>query len=279
MDNNEKQKDLNIEELKTLKSISEKSNILYIYHKKFTDGTHSKVFLVNDEFLIKINDKLTIAAEKEFFELNTNDYFQKIVFCDEDINYIVYKFIHGTIMGNNLIEENFLNTLKKIIDEYKEYDGSGYGYLHEEKESWIEFLAEECMWGKETINDKLSLKDYQYVIESLETLKEYKFNKKLLHGDFGTHNFVILNNKLVGIIDPQPVIGDPIYDYIFAIFSSTKVAKSIGLEGIFKITNEPKEKIKSMIIIILYTRIARCIRHHIEDLDDYLALWDKAAKL
>ena len=52
-----------------------------------------------------------------------------------------------------------------------------------------------------------------------QIVDKYKFTKKLMHGDFGLHNMLFLNGELVGIIDPQPLIGDALYDLIFCLLS------------------------------------------------------------
>jgi len=42
----------------------------------------------------------------------------------------------------------------------------------------------------------------------------------LLHGDCGVHNFIFNDNQLSGVIDPSPITGDPLYDFIYAFCSS-----------------------------------------------------------
>ena len=103
---------------------------------------------------------------------------------------------------------------------------------------------------------------------------KYEFYKKLMHGDFGIHNMLFLDNELTGIIDPQPLIGDPLYDFIFFIFSASKISLLININDIYNlIPNEPKEKINAMITIILFGRIARCIKYNLKDLDYFISLW------
>ena len=108
----------------------------------------------------------------------------------------------------------------------------------------------------------------------MEILEKYPFEKKLLHGDFGTHNFIQDNGKLVGVIDPMPVIGDYLYDLLFAIVSNVNILSSVTLEDLYTLVNEPSEKIKAMLTIVLYCRISRCLKYHPDDLDTYMNFWN-----
>jgi streptomycin 6-kinase len=106
-------------------------------------------------------------------------------------------------------------------------------------------------------------------------LEKYPFDKKLLHGDFGTHNFIQEDGKLVGVIDPMPVIGDYLYDLLFAVVSNVDILSSVSLEDLYNLVNEPPEKIKAMLTIVLYCRISRCLKYHPEDIEIYMEYWNK----
>ena len=63
------------------------------------------------------------------------------------------------------------------------------------------------------------------------------------------------NNGLVGIIDPQPIAGDCIYDYIFFIFSDLIFCKDMTMSQLYEeLKDEPDEKINALVILILYIR-------------------------
>ena len=157
--------------------------------------------------------------------------------------------------------------------QYKNYTGYGFGYLNEKFESWSKFLDDEIKYSSLTVNPYIP--DNSNVYKCINILEKYPFDKKLLHGDFGTHNFVKENGKLIGVIDPMPIIGDPLYDLLFAIVSNKDILKNITLEKIYSLANEPKEKINAMLTIVLYSRIARCIKYQPQDIDTYLNYWNK----
>jgi len=112
----------------------------------------------------------------------------------------------------------------------------------------------------------------------INILEKYPFNKKLLHGDFGTHNFIQENGKLVGVIDPMPVIGDYLYDLLFAIVSNVNILSSVSLDEIYSLVDEPQEKIKALLTIVLYCRISRCLKYNPQDIDAYMEVWEKINK-
>lgn len=271
MNNIEKEVDKEI-----IETILDVLNIEYEKHKYFNNGASSRVILLNDKYLIKQNSKNILRAEVEFLTLNNSNMFQKIIYFDPNYKFVVYKFISGDTMKNVEDVEDTLQKIIKIASNYHEYKKEGYGYLNEEVETWSQFLEDE-------INDSsLNLQEYitekTVVNNSIKNLEKYPFNKKLLHGDFGTHNFIKENGKLVGVIDPMPVIGDYLYDLLFAIVSNVQILSKLSIEKLYEIINEPKEKIKSMLIIVLYSRISRCLKYHPQDINIYMSYWNKIIK-
>ena len=146
--------------------------------------------------------------------------------------------------------------------------------MFEENKSWREFLEFELNEKKDYALEILKLEDYEKVIKEIEKIDKYKFNKKLMHGDFGLHNMLFFNKKLVGIIDPQPLIGDLVYDFIFCVFSNSKIAKIDIILNIYQLFDyEPKEKLDAMILFVLFCRIARCVKYKLKDLSYFVNLW------
>jgi hypothetical protein len=113
------------------------------------------------------------------------------------------------------------------------------------------------------------------VYEAISTLEKYPFQKKLLHGDFGTHNFIKYQDKFNGVIDSCPAIGDPTYDLIFALVSNVTLLPRVPIEYLFEIIDEPHEKISALLMVILFCRLGRCLKHHKQDFDDYVDYWYK----
>lgn len=112
----------------------------------------------------------------------------------------------------------------------------------------------------------------------INKLDKYSFTKKVLHGDFGTHNFIQRDGLLVGVIDPQTVLGDALYDTLFAIVSNVDILQTITLENLYSLIKEEKEKIYCMLVVVLYSRISRCLKYHKEDIDIYMRFYNSLIK-
>lgn len=198
--------------------------------------------------------------------------FQKIIYIHPKYEFVVYKFINGETMKQVKNVDDTIKKLLNIIKTYNNFNGDGFGYLNEETSSWTRFLKDEITYS--SFNLTQYIPDKKIVNQCVEVLENYSFEKKLLHGDFGTHNFIQENGKLVGVIDPMPVIGDSLYDFLFAIVSNVDTLSKISLEKLYDLTGEPKEKIKAMLTIVLYCRISRCLKYHPNDIDIYINFWN-----
>lgn len=241
-------------------------NVKYEKHKYFNDGAVSRVILLNDKYLIKQNKNL--LSEIEFFKHNNIDMFQKLLYVEPNNTYLVYSFVEGKPMNDVSDPLDTINKVLKVTSSYTTYNKEGYGYFLQLVDSWDSFLRSEIEHSSRNTKDYIS--NPSLVNKCLDSLKKYKFTKKVIHGDFGTHNFIEKDGKLVGFIDPDTVIGDPLYDTLFAIVSNVDILQTITLESLYDLINEEKEKIYSMLVITLFSRISRCLKYHKEDIDIYM---------
>lgn len=245
----------------------------YLTHKYFNDGTQSRVILLNNKFLIKQNTEKAIRAEVEFLLLSKIDKFQKILYVDPTYQFAVYEFIEGDVMKSVDDIDDLISNIVFITTHYKFYNHDGFGYLGEEFNSWSEFLDSEVTYSSSNLSNYIS--DNRLVFNCINDLEKYKFNKRLLHGDFGTHNFIKQNGKFVGAIDPMPVIGDYLYDLFSAVFSNAGIVSKLSLEEILNLVDEPRDKMIDMIVVVLYIRISRCLKYHPGDIGVYMRVWDE----
>ena len=259
-------------------------NIEYDFHKYFTDGaSESTVLLLNNKYLIKQNVKSVLESETKFLKQNTSDLLQKIIYIDPDFKFVIYEFIPGEAMKHVDNPEDTIAKIITTVSNYKSYDKEGFGYFDEKVNSWSEFLESEINHSSSNIENNFSLSQIPSKEKSLENIKileKYPFTKKLLHGDFGTHNFIKSpeTGLLVGIIDPMTVIGDPLYDILFAFASNVQILETLSLNKICELTNEPKEKVVTLLSIVIYSRISRCLKYHPKDFPIYLKWWNEIIK-
>lgn len=261
----------NIKDEEIVKDILSILDIPYECHKYFNDGASSRVILLNNQYLIKQNTKPILQAEIEFLKLNTSKYFQQIVYVKPNFEFVVYNFISGDVMYKVDDVKDTIDKILKICSSYSNYTKSGFGYLNEEVDSWSCFLKDELKYCSANTHEYIP--NIDILNNCVNILEKYPFDKKLLHGDFGIHNFIKKDGKLIGVIDPMPVIGDSLYDILFALVSNTDILSTITLEDIYSLISEPKEKIKALLTIVLYSRISRCLKYHPQDIDIYMNFW------
>lgn len=254
-----------------IKEVIKLLNLNYENHKYFNDGACSKVILLNNKYLIKQNNPTLLKGEIEFLSLNKQDLLQKIIYVHPNYEYAVYDFIKGNTMKRVVSVDDTIIKLVEIVNNYKEYNKGKYGYFEEQVDSWNEFLLEEINSSNKNLKEYIP--NNSFVIECANELEKYSFSKKLLHGDFGTHNFIEKDNKLVGIIDPEPVLGDSLYDILFAFVSNVDILKNITLKRLETLLNDDIRKVYAMFVIVLYSRISRCLKYHKEDIDIYMNYW------
>ncbi|MFI3260829.1 MAG: phosphotransferase [bacterium] len=235
--------------------------------KEFTGGTNSKVLLLNDTYLIKINEPNQIKAEKLFVEVNDSEYFQKMVYMSKDSSYIVYKFIPGDIKSVVTNSEIVIKEIKKIAESFNAVETEYYGYVINPNKSWFNFLREEVEHSSLNVGEFL---DKNIALDAVKELEKYSFTKRMIHGDFGLHNFIFENDKLIGVIDPQSVIGDNLYDIMFAIVSNPSILSNLDIEEIANIIEEDYNKVLNMFKIVFFCRVSRCLKHHKEDFEYYM---------
>lgn len=257
-----------------LKEVEDFLKIKITKTKNLKGTTNSTILLLNDQYVLKIDDPMYIKETISFLENCKSSAFTKLLYSNKEKNFIVYQYLEGKTYPSfeNIDVYQLLKDLYKITQSYPK-SNEKYGHLTYKFDTWTEFLKDDISYCKEQITCLDDI-DYQLINLEINNLNRFEFDKVLMHGDFGTHNFIFSNNKLVGIIDPQPIVGDSLYDFFFACVSDTKILKAVTLDQIFSIPNAPKSKMKSMFLIVLYNRIQRCLKYHPSDLDYYLNLFN-----
>ncbi len=237
----------------------------------------NRVCLIENKYVIKKAKKEVLRAEKIFIDNNRRIKHQQILDYNEEKNYVVYKYINGDIIHHLCDVNNCLLEIYKIVEKYKETDIDGYGNVFDLQEKWTDFLYKEIEKQSKYLNNNNNFK--HIVINKLNVLEKYKTKNKLIHGDLGCFNIICKKRKIVGIIDPRCIVGDPIYDFIYFIFSSYNIANEINWKDVFQILNrENKEKILAMIYILLYDRIAKEQKNDTKYKNEFYQILNKVEK-
>jgi fructosamine-3-kinase len=251
-------------------------------YKQLNGGTVSELYLLNidgEKYVVKSNEPQIIESEATFLiYYKESNLLPKLLFVEQSYKYIVYSFINGS---TNYVRKNKKEMLKTLVqgllNNYKSASNDvGWGWADQSTESWQSFLINEILEANKIIESRLDNEDYNFV---LNLVKKNSTDRKpfLLHGDCGVHNFIFNDGQLCGVIDPTPVIGDPIYDLIYAFCSSPDDMTKETIDSAVSHLMIKKEKnipfLYEEVIIGLYLRLGSCIKHHPHDFEEYLKAW------
>ena len=234
--------------------------------KHYTDGTtESLVFSINEKYLIKKIDPQDYFNQIIFFEYySKSSSFSKLIYGNHRLSYICFEFIKGEkLWKEKMLDPTLIiSNIYSITKEYLPYDSTFYGYLNYPNKTPYEFLKSEIEYAKEKIKEIDSSKVY----EALETLKNYEIPKYLLHGDFGVHNFLLEQNRL-RVIDPMPLVFDPLYDFYFAVLSSSFLL--LDTKYLLSFYDRPMKYKKNLFLIVFYIRMSRAFMYDKDHFKEY----------
>ena len=239
----------------------------------YNDGhTKSLVFGIN-KYIIKIFRRKSLENQLIFYkEYKDFKYFPKIITYNKELNYICFNYLGNLkYVDSNIDYNEVIKQIKDIVDNYHPYKSHFYGYLDYKKISWYNFLKYEINHANKSLNGEISLNK---VLESLKIIRKYKIEKYLLHGDLGTHNFIVKNN-LIYPIDAVPIIGDKLYDFYFAILSNQKILVNTDIDEILNYYDGNLEYKKALFTIVLFIIMGRCNIYNKDNLNIYIKLYEQ----
>jgi len=239
----------------------------------YSDGaTDATVFSLGGKYLVKATDLRTIQTQREFLERVPEGAFQKLLCWNEGLGYECFEFIDGEHYDKSKIgPKEAILQIKSIVESYPEYEYEKYGFLGDEKPTWREFLLDEIEYAARTIPEISQAR----VMAALDAIGNCAPKKYLMHGDFGTHNFLLQDGR-IRVIDPMPVVGDRLYDFYFAILSDTDIFEDLSEDyflGFFD--GYEMEYKKALLTIALYVRMSRAAKYDKVNLEKYIKLYKK----
>ncbi|WLD92556.1 phosphotransferase [Alkalihalobacillus sp. AL-G] len=244
-------------------------------------GTESTVGVIGTNaepnmYILKSNNPQRIAEEVRFYQTyKLLQLLPNIQFVDPAYRFFIYDYVPG--------ETNYCSGSKQALM----YDLITHFVQHYvqpeclEEYEWVEdpkHVDEDLSYSKSVIGSYLKDEDHLLVKDTHLYRRKRLKNEQLyvLHGDFGVHNFLFDQRKLTGIIDPIPVVGRKMYDILYAFCSSPDDLEFSILLNIveqLKGTSFHENEIAEDMILALYFRVATCIKHHPNDLKQYLHAW------
>ncbi|WYP27236.1 phosphotransferase [Alkalihalobacillus sp. FSL W8-0930] len=244
-----------------------------------TGGTMSKVYVLDDTYVIKSNLPQMIKVEYEFFQMyHSLKLFPRVLYISPTYDYMVYSYMKGTVADQSIKKREVLEVLvEEVINHYTPGHNDGvWGWVDEPVYTWQAFLLNEVAEASILIGSRLKSNDHQAVKDLVQEVSS-GVTPYVIHGDLGFHNFIFSENQLSGVIDPTPVFGDPLYDLIYAFCSTPEDLTKETLDGVVSFLNEDHKKdpylLYGSVLIGLYLRLAACLKHHPDDIETYLKAW------
>lgn len=236
----------------------------------FTEGASAAtVFGIGNKYLVKTVDENTLKSQTEFLEFYKDiPNLQKTLFYNSDLSYICFKYIEGEKfrLHPELTSNDLLRDVCEIIGQYRKYPYEGYGFLGDDHLEWSEFLKSEVEYASKYIKEFDIPKDK--IKAALSDIKRYDVPQYLVHGDFGTHNFLV-KDRQINVIDPMPVVGDYLFDFYHALFSNAKIIDDLKIGNISKFYDRDAQYKRDLMIIVLYIRMCRSYVYNAKDFDFY----------
>jgi fructosamine-3-kinase len=245
-------------------------------------GTVSELYLLEIgeiKYVVKLNNPLLIESEALFLNYyKQTNFVPELVFVDPSNHFIVYSFVTGSTDYDRKNKKVVLQALvQNLLNKYQLVSSeNAWGWADQPTDSWASFIRNEVLAATEIIGTQMNSSDHLLVLNLVE--RHWSDVKPfLIHGDCGVHNFIFKDGGLVGVIDPTPVIGDPLYDLLYAFCSSPDDLTQETIDFAVKYVtfkNEINHHILyEQVLILLYLRLATCLKHHPEDLKEYLQAW------
>lgn len=252
-------------------------------------------------YVIKYGDARAVTAETLFLEAARNlPLLPRVIHAEPSQGYYVYRYLPGRRLRRMPGKARIMALLvDELISRYPPAARCcGWGPVTGPRwPNWPDFLAARVEEAAALLGDILPPEDTALA----SALAAFPMPgdgpddaPKLLHGDLGIHNLLFTADEewkneaggrapaatapeLSGVIDPEPLVGPPLYDLLFAFFSSPDGLEPDALCAAASRLLGPdrvhRARLLAHALPVLFCRIATCRIHHPDDLPDYLAAW------
>ncbi len=219
----------------------------------------SLLFQIEEDYLYKVYSAYEdYKKSQDFFECyKESPSFQHIVFKDEQDKTLCLTYLKGELMHGKEGDYSFIiPQIYEIVKEYKECQTDNIAFYNFGTQSFKDFLENNINYN---YSDKV---DMAFIKENLAIIASYPAKKYLLHGDFGTHNFII-DHGILKVIDPCTAIGDKLFDFYCGIFSDPIIFAKADLNNIIDYFEEyDREYKKALLKICFVFRMFIAIKYH-----------------
>ncbi|WP_274364110.1 GNAT family N-acetyltransferase [Paenibacillus thermotolerans] len=284
-----KEQDLEPEEVLDLlrnQGIIPKSSVL---SSRMTGKTDGRVFAIltdnRPRFVLKYDEPVYNRNATAFLqEYAAGGWMPKVRYIDPEYRYFVYDYTVGKpgTEATSIPKWEWMGHLvRNVLNSYRQVSPApGWGWLDEPLTlNWADFIERRVGDARRRIGTILPEDDHIAVLRLVDAQRDrHEPEAYLLHGDCGAHNFLFCDEGLVGLIDPSPMIGPPIYDALFAFCSTpddlSMESLTSSLRGLDPrlLSESDREFLAQDVLLALYARIATCLKHG-TDASGYIRAW------
>ncbi|WP_145328710.1 phosphotransferase [Paenibacillus xylanexedens] len=277
-----------------IKPSIEEMNVLFQKHsiheqivevRQLSGTTAGRVFRLlassGERYILKWDDPEDIRVTCQFLSTYSEVMLlSKVLFTSSDNTYFAYSFMEGVTHNHRGAKKAWLTRLvKKLFNTYVRLpDTKLWGRMEYPRETWKGFNQISIDEARENLGDVLTAEDYKLVQSTVNRLFEKdEAARFLLHGDAGVHNLVFKQKELIGVIDPSPMVGPVLYDFLYAFCSSPDDLDPALLWDVFEYLEQVtmnKSRLMEETLVHLYCRIGLSNKHHPQDLPEYLKAWE-----
>lgn len=136
--------------------------------KVLNGGTTSTVYLLDEKYVVKLNEAEVIREEANFLSFyGVNTLFSKLLYKEPFYTYFVYSFLEGNTSCEQGYKRSTLRTLvKEVINQYKIVpEADGWGWKESPVQSWNEFLTGNVMEAYENVKRYINEEEYRIVLK------------------------------------------------------------------------------------------------------------------
>ncbi|ANS49041.1 hypothetical protein BT246_36930 [Bacillus thuringiensis] len=136
--------------------------------KALNGGTASTIYLLDEQYVVKLNESDVIREEVYFLQFYKKDeLFPKLLYKEPLNRYIVYSFLEGTTSCKLGYKRSVLCKLvKEVINEYEvATEVDGWGWKENLVQSWNEFLTTNVMEAHENVRRYINEEEYRTVFK------------------------------------------------------------------------------------------------------------------
>ncbi|WP_260410501.1 aminoglycoside phosphotransferase family protein [Paenibacillus sp. JGP012] len=235
-----------------------------------------------EQYILKWDDPEQIHIARQFLETYSDvRLLPSLLFTGSDSTCFVYSYMTGETHYNRGPKKIWLTRLvKELFNTYvRVADTASWGRMELPRRTWREFNLISIEEARENLGDVLGTEDYDLVQILVNRLfQKHEDARFLLHGDTGVHNFVFEQKELIGVIDPSPMVGPVLYDFLYAFCSSPDDLDPALLWDVFEQLEHVdmhQSRLMEEAMVHLYCRIGLSNKHHPQDLPEYLRAWNE----